>query len=925
MPFVSLLHPVAARKEAPSNVIRSSLRSSQPAVARLFRQRAASFGFSSPRPAPARYVAARQFATSSASQPTPSAALTTAARTPGDEEQLARMMDAVLEAAKKYPKPEGKQFRYGTIGFRGHADDLEPVMFRLGIVAALRSKKSGGKVTGVMITASHNPACDNGAKLIDVSGEMLESSWESVATAICNAENDALPDTLRRVAAELNLDLLAPSTVFLARDNRTTGAHFLELVRAGVELTSAKAVSFEQLTTPQLHLIVQETNLNGGKIFNEDDYYSKLASAFKRLISLRPSASQDHWENSLVIDCANGVGGVKISRLAKEIADVLKVEVRNCGDGAMVNYEVGADYVNVNKRLPRGFDGAIDKGRRMASIDGDVDRVVFGHVDDDGKFHLLDGDKIMCLYTKFIIDQLRRLGCADEVSIGVVQTAYANGSSTKYITKHLNVPVNWSPTGVRHLHHRAVSFDIGLYFESNGHGTVLFQNSAIEKIKQAAAKQAGNSDAQHAFETLVGIHDLMNQAVGDAISDLLLVEAVLAHNGWSASDWDAIYKDMPSLLLKVKVADRYVLTTNEIETRAVNPPGTEDIIRVFAEAPTKEQAKALAYEVSGAVYDICAGIGPRPAPFPSTKDVAKMSLSELVVASGIVPPSGRPFNVEAANQNGMVSVMLAAGQGSRFKADTPKVIYPFLGRPMAEKPLSAVAEVGLDSIVVVGFASDLVTKTLGVDGHTYVLQQERLGTGHAVFLALQGLGAFEGDVLVLYADNPGVDAALIKQIITAHSANKARYGEKYSGLIVTGVLPDAGFYGRIVRGTGGTVIDIVERKVIEKMDDGEERTYADGSHFKKEQLRSIGEFNSGIVMVRAGDYLEALASISPTQTKEDPVAYEYYATDFVSQLVAAGKIVEGFQVPAESLWKVEGANTLEELDALESKIRSLSS
>lgn len=59
-----------------------------------------------------------------------------------------------------------------------------------------------------------------------------------------------------------------------------------------------------------------------------------------------------------------------------------------------------------------------------------------------------------------------------ELDVGVVQTAYANGSSTKYLTEVLQIPVACTKTGVKHLHHRAKEFDIGVYFEANGHGTV---------------------------------------------------------------------------------------------------------------------------------------------------------------------------------------------------------------------------------------------------------------------------------------------------------------------------------------------------------------------------------------------------------------------------------------------------------------------
>ena len=99
------------------------------------------------------------------------------------------------------------------------------------------------------------------------------------------------------------------------------------------------------------------------------------------------------------------------------------------------------------------------------------------------------------------------------------------------------------------------------------------------------------------------MRQLVNQAVGDALSDLLLVEALLALRGWSVADWDALYEDLPSRQTKLAVADRAVVVTTDDETRVtapaalqpeldalaarfgngrcfVRPSGTEDVVRV---------------------------------------------------------------------------------------------------------------------------------------------------------------------------------------------------------------------------------------------------------------------------------------------------------------------------------------------------------
>jgi phosphoacetylglucosamine mutase len=172
------------------------------------------------------------------------------------------------------------------------------------------------------------------------------------------------------------------------------------------------------------------------------------------------------------------------------------------------------------------------------------------------------------------------------------------------------VPVTCVPTGVKHLHHAAEHYDVGVYFEANGHGTVVFS----PKTQAALASHKPSSPTQTtALERLVGLTDVINQTVGDALSDMLLVEAVLAHKSFGGAEWDALYADLPNRLVKVVVADRNSFTTTDAERKLVSPrglqqkvdalvakykagrsfvrpSGTEDVVRVYAEAATRAEA-----------------------------------------------------------------------------------------------------------------------------------------------------------------------------------------------------------------------------------------------------------------------------------------------------------------------------------------------
>ncbi|KAK3733804.1 hypothetical protein QZH41_009459 [Actinostola sp. cb2023] len=236
--------------------------------------------------------------------------------------------------------------------------------------------------------------------------------------------------------------------------------------------------------------------------------------------------------------------------------------------------------------------------------------------------------------TSYLKEKVDHAGIVLDKGLGIVQTAYANGSSTKYAQSELKVPVAFAKTGVKYVHHRAEQFDIGVYFEANGHGTILFSDEAMSKIREIAKTSEAGSEKHQAAIELVSMIDLINQAVGDAMSDMLVVETVLNARGWDLENWYSCYTDLSNRQLKVKVQDRTVLKTSEIETEALEPKGlqeainkavskysqarsfarpsgTEDVVR-DAESDSRADADALAVEVAQLVYDLAGGVGERP-------------------------------------------------------------------------------------------------------------------------------------------------------------------------------------------------------------------------------------------------------------------------------------------------------------------------
>jgi phosphoacetylglucosamine mutase len=332
----------------------------------------------------------------------------------------------------------------------------------------------------------------------------------------------------------------------------------------------------------------------------------------------------------ILIDCANGVGAIAATNLQKYLRGTLTFVLENTSTDkpSALNNSCGADYVKTTQKLPPSLASRLKPGERGCSLDGDADRLMYFYLDEQSQFHMLDGDKIAALVAAFIIELVKDSGLENEIKVGVVQTAYANGASTNYLSTVVRcvitvliykldffeqgLPVQCVPTGVKHLHHAAEEYDIGVYFEANGHGTVLFSQATQEKLDSHQPSPQQSAHLKH----LISLTHLINQTVGDALSDMLLVEVVLSHKAYRGAEWDSLYVDLPNRLVKVVVGDRNSFKTTDAERRLVSPPelqkkvdklvskykggrsfvrpsGTEDVVRVYAEAETKAERKQM--------------------------------------------------------------------------------------------------------------------------------------------------------------------------------------------------------------------------------------------------------------------------------------------------------------------------------------------
>ncbi len=232
-------------------------------------------------------------------------------------------------------------------------------------------------------------------------------------------------------------------------------------------------------------------------------------------------------------------------------------------------------------------------------------------------------------------------------------------------------------------------------------------------------------------------------------------------------------------------------------------------------------------------------------------------------------------------------VILAAGKGTRMNSDLPKVLHPIAQAPMLEHAMAAGRALDPErTVVVAGHEADLVRAAVAeIDEEAViVLQEEQLGTGHAVLQARAALEGFSGDVVVLYGDTPFVSPETLERMVAARGR---------ADLVILGFeAADPARYGRLVM-QGESLEKIVE--------------YKDAS----DEERAITFCNSGLM---AGDAAVMFRLLD--QVKNDNAAGEYYLTDLAELARAEGLAVTAVACPEEETLGINSRADLAAADAV---------
>lgn len=211
------------------------------------------------------------------------------------------------------------------------------------------------------------------------------------------------------------------------------------------------------------------------------------------------------------------------------------------------------------------------------------------------------------------------------------------------------------------------------------------------------------------------------------------------------------------------------------------------------------------------------------------------------------------------------AVVLAAGQGTRMKSKLYKVLHPVCGKPMVAHVIDNISELGADRIVtIVGHGAEKVEASLGNQSE-YVLQEEQLGTAHAVQQAERQLGSLDGTTIVVCGDTPLIRSETMGALIEHHRTSGAK------ATILTAIAENPTGYGRIIRGEDGQVLRNVEQKDATA------------------EEQKVKEINTGTYCFDNRSLFEALKKV-----RNDNAQGEYYLPDVMGILQSEGAIVSAY-------------------------------
>ena len=240
----------------------------------------------------------------------------------------------------------------------------------------------------------------------------------------------------------------------------------------------------------------------------------------------------------------------------------------------------------------------------------------------------------------------------------------------------------------------------------------------------------------------------------------------------------------------------------------------------------------------------------------------------------------------------LITVIMAAGKGTRMGSELPKVLHPLAGRPMIRHVLQTAQELNSRRIIIIiGHGAELIREELAEYPVEFVNQDKQLGTGHAVYQTTPLLKDEKGTVLVLAGDTPLISPDTLERLIRIHRHNQA------SASVLTAEVIDPVGLGRIIRGRSGSIQKIVEEKDA------------------TEAQKRLQEINTSTYCYEPSQLIQALSQIKPENNQG-----EFYLTDTIEILRNQGYHIA--DAKSERPEEILGVNTQDQLAKVESIILS---
>ena len=485
---------------------------------------------------------------------------------------------------------------------------------------------------GGIITASHNPAPDNGIKLIDHQGGKISADWERITNQVVNSTD--LPATIAQVISTFDTNGEI--------DNIKIDAALNTIGKIGNITTNEKA------STDSIG-----TNMS---------YVDRVVKSLEDLSSLAQQLNPDliHGQ-TFVIDSASGAGTAAL----QQISDKFNQEFRDGNthyqmqiinvDGT-INEEKGAEFIHkelgkeiaAGKELPQWVQDHLNM--EIGTVDGDADRNLYFRVSSDGELEVVDGDKFAALKAKVLDKYLKVLGLDQQFQVGVAQTVLANLGSKGFFDR-MGIQVQETAVGDKYV--RAAALDwaqehgVAIYYEAAGHGSIVFNDNFLTTLNDYPAQSPEQSLAKLILTNIVA---LQNEAGGDGIMNLLLFKALMELENLNFDQLNSdsfLYRELPKTELELKVDHKenvtsvdnlgkeltgpqdivdYVanvqsdlkaeldarlargeLTEADLPVREfrviVRYSGTSPKVRVQVDGPVADMAQKAAYQIMQAIYD----------------------------------------------------------------------------------------------------------------------------------------------------------------------------------------------------------------------------------------------------------------------------------------------------------------------------------